>query len=286
MTATYLVFGDLHGRVLPAFKLAMAWERDHGVVVTGLLQVGDLGYFPDTSRLDKATARHAREDPMELGTLLVSEPSDEADEIFYGDQVPPECLWFTAGNHEDHEDLLNKRSGAGSHADSFVVDQYCRVRCIADGRVETIPGAVRVGALWGIDYESPRKRPKTPELARIRHKATVSLACSEFVVLLSHDGPRDAVFPEAGSQDITDILNTVQPAFAFFGHYHSKARQIDGNFGRTQVYHLVGLELRHKGGSAEKGGVGVLTWTGDEVTFEYLDSRWLRTFNRHNWRYR
>ena len=52
--ATYLVFGDLHGRVLPAFRLALAWQRDHGACLAGLLQVGDLGYFPDLSRLDKA----------------------------------------------------------------------------------------------------------------------------------------------------------------------------------------------------------------------------------------
>ena len=45
--ATYLVFGDLHGRVLPAFKLAQAWSREHGVALAGLLQVGDLGDFPD-----------------------------------------------------------------------------------------------------------------------------------------------------------------------------------------------------------------------------------------------
>src|SRR5437763_161350 len=41
--STYLVFGDLHGRVLPAFRLAQAWTREHGVALAGLLQVGDLG---------------------------------------------------------------------------------------------------------------------------------------------------------------------------------------------------------------------------------------------------
>jgi hypothetical protein len=46
----YLVFGDLHGRILPAFRLAAAWARDHGCPIDGLLQVGDLGYFPDVSR--------------------------------------------------------------------------------------------------------------------------------------------------------------------------------------------------------------------------------------------
>jgi hypothetical protein len=41
--ATYLIFGDLHGHVLPAFKLAQAWAREHDVALAGLLQVGDLG---------------------------------------------------------------------------------------------------------------------------------------------------------------------------------------------------------------------------------------------------
>src|SRR5262245_4902644 len=63
----YLVFGDLHGRVLPAFRLAAAWSREHGTRVEGLLQVGDLGYFPDPCRLDVATLRHALDDPLELG---------------------------------------------------------------------------------------------------------------------------------------------------------------------------------------------------------------------------
>ena len=65
--ATYLVFGDLHGRVLPAFRLAQAWSREHGVALDGLLQVGDLGYFPDPGRFDKATKRHAERDALEDG---------------------------------------------------------------------------------------------------------------------------------------------------------------------------------------------------------------------------
>jgi hypothetical protein len=81
-TATYLVFGDLHGRILPAFRLALAWQRDHRERLTGLLQVGDLGYFPDVSRLDKATRRHAECDPLELGTPLVAVRSRLADAVF------------------------------------------------------------------------------------------------------------------------------------------------------------------------------------------------------------
>src|SRR5207302_5601008 len=91
--ATYLVFGDLHGRVLPAFKLAQAWSREQGVAVDGLLQVGDLG----DSRFDRNTKRHKALDPLEGGMRLVAQPSEEADEVFT-DALCPAALWFTAGN--------------------------------------------------------------------------------------------------------------------------------------------------------------------------------------------
>ena len=48
--ARYLIFGDLHGRILPALRLAMRWEREHGSRLDGLLQVGELGYFPTSPR--------------------------------------------------------------------------------------------------------------------------------------------------------------------------------------------------------------------------------------------
>src|SRR5262245_16507824 len=86
--STYLVFGDLHGRVLPAFKLAQAWSREHGVTLAGLLQVGDLGAFPDESRFDQATKRHAEKDALEGGVRLVVQPSAEADAVFSDEPGP------------------------------------------------------------------------------------------------------------------------------------------------------------------------------------------------------
>lgn len=82
-TFRYPIFGDLHGRILPAFRLAMRGAREYGLRLDGLLQVGDLGYFPDISRLDKATAQHAVDAPRELGTSLVVEPNREAGEVFH-----------------------------------------------------------------------------------------------------------------------------------------------------------------------------------------------------------
>ena len=156
---TYLIFGDLHGRILPAFRLALAWQREHGERVDGLLQVGDLGYFPDATRLDKATKRHAERDPLELGAEDIASPLRLADVIF-SDPDTPQALWFTAGNHEDHEALKSWEHGAGASADDFPVDAYLRVRCLRDGHSATLPGGLRVGALWGIDDQAPNARAR------------------------------------------------------------------------------------------------------------------------------
>jgi hypothetical protein len=217
--ARYLIFGDLHGRILPAFRLAMAWERRHGIRLDGLLQVGDLGYFPDPARLDKATARHAADDPLELGASLVAEPSREADVVFRGEGGPPPPLWFTAGNHEDFDAQAGREGSGGRRSASFAVDAYGFVRCVRDGRVEMLPGPLRVGAVWGIDDRAPNARRRTPERGRIRDRSLTALAGSAFDVLLSHDGPRDAVLAGSGSEGLGALIGLARPSFAFFGHY-------------------------------------------------------------------
>src|SRR6478735_11693733 len=86
--AVFLVFVDLHGRILPAFRFASYWARRTGRTVTALLQVGDMGYFPDISRMDKASIRHAKDDPLELGAMDVATRTDIADRVFDDD---PHC---------------------------------------------------------------------------------------------------------------------------------------------------------------------------------------------------
>jgi hypothetical protein len=283
--ARYLIFGDLHGRILPAFCLAMRWQREHEVRLDGLLQVGDLGYFPEIARLDKATARHAAHDPLELGTSLVVEPNWEGDEVFHGQGGPPPPLWFTAGNHEDFRALAEREQGRGRRDMTFTVDAYGFVRCIRDGRVETLPGPIRVGALWGIDDKAPLARRKTPERGRIRESSITALAGSVFDVLIAHDGPRDAVLVGSGSEGIGALLDLARPSFAFFGHYGNRYGQVGGTTWRTEVYHLAGFEMRRDGACAEAGSVGLLTWEAGAGSFEYLDGSWLRSFTRHNWRH-
>ncbi len=283
--ASYLIFGDLHGRILPAFRLASAWSQEHGVALSGLLQVGDLGYFPDPSRLDKATAKFAAADPLELGSQLVASPTIEADAVFHGEGHDVGRLWFTAGNHEDF-DALNRLDRQERHGSSFAVDAYERVLCIKDGSIANLPGGLRVGALWGIDDMAPNARRRTPERGRIRDSSLTRLAGARFDVLLSHDSPRDAVLANSGSEGITSLLELARPRFAFFGHYGSRFGRVEVNARATEVYSLAGMEMRRNGSVAEAGSVGLLTWAGNEGAFEYLDDAWLRSFTRHNWRHR
>src|SRR5215213_10214336 len=92
--AVFLVFGDLHGRILPAFRFASYWANRAGRDVTALLQVGDMGYFPDPARMDKASLRHAKDDPLELGAQDVAVRTEIADKVFQDDLHQPDGLWF------------------------------------------------------------------------------------------------------------------------------------------------------------------------------------------------
>jgi len=67
------VIGDLHGHLTLAYRLLRRWETENNRVIDCILQVGDLGAFPDPSAVDRETRKFAEKDRDELGfhgTLL------------------------------------------------------------------------------------------------------------------------------------------------------------------------------------------------------------------------
>ena len=56
-----------------------------------------------------------------------------------------------------------------------------------------------------------------------------------------------------------------------------------GDFGRTQVYHLAGMELRRRNLYPEEGCMGLLRWSGGAGQFEYVAADWLMQFPRTQW---
>ena len=230
--ATFLVFGDLHGRVLPAFRLASVWSRDFERPVAGILQVGDLGYFPDPSRLDKATLRHALDDPLELGVQDVASPTELADAVFADPHCPP-GLWFTAGNHEDFDELERLTSSSGRGPD-FVVDAYCMVRCVKDGRVAELSGGLKVAAIWGVDGAGSNRRTNLPGRGYIRPREADELLAESFDVLLCHDAPLDAKRAGYGSEVLASLIHLARPRFVFFGHYKGDGARVEKDYGGTR----------------------------------------------------
>ncbi|MCE9562010.1 MAG: metallophosphoesterase [Planctomycetes bacterium] len=303
---TFLVFGDLHGRVLPAFRFASYWSRRTKRRLDGLLQVGDMGYFPNPATMDKATIRHAKDDPLELGTFDIVQTNPLAKAVFEDDPHCPPGLWFTAGNHEDFKELERLADASGKQPD-FVADAYCRVRGIKDGQVKSLPERstwviepppellaqaaakplpeLRVGAIWGVDGDGPNGRKNLPPRGYIDHRAVDRLAWEEFDVLLSHDAPKDAKRVGYGSEALRALIGVAKPKYAFFGHYGGDGSWVDGEPGETQIYHLAGFELRTREGHPETGSVGVLEQTADGWSFDFIADEDMNPFTRHNWKW-
>jgi hypothetical protein len=102
-------------------------------------------------------------------------------------------------------------------------------------------------------------------------------------VLLTHDGPKDAMGPNCGSDEIEAIIRGAKPAFAFFGHYRGTGSRVEGDFGPTQLYHMAGMELRRRNLYPEEGCMGILRWSNNQGQFDYVDPNWLMGFQRNEW---
>lgn len=268
--------------MLPAFALAKRYQDEFRIQLDGLLQVGDLGYFPDTTRLDSASRQHAARDPLELGISEFNN-TNLATCRFFQKLDPLLRLYFIAGNHEDHELLLRHRRSRDA---AWPVDDFHRLWCIDDGCVVTLPSGLLVAGLWGIDGDAPKARRIRSPRIRIDAAAACSLCDgSAFDILLTHESPRDAILMNSGSQEISSIIKSVQPQLAFFGHYHSCGRLADCHFGGTRVFWMSGLEFRGPGSSAEPMCMGLLSQTGATHEFRYLPSDWLADFTLFNWRH-
>ena len=61
--------------------------------------------------------------------------------------------------------------------------------------------------------------------------------------------------------------------------------RIEKDYGKTEVYHLAGFEMRTRDGHPESGSVGVLEWAEGDGTFAFVPDEELQPFTRHNWKW-
>ena len=282
--ARVAVLGDLHGHLTLAYTLLRRWEVEHGESIALILQVGDLGAFPTTDRLDRATLRFARKDPDELEFMDYHEGRGDAAEILDPVSESPRRIdartCFVKWNHEDFE-FLEEAGGSRAPAP---VDAFRRIFYMPGGSGHAVGvgrGTLSVETLGGAALEGgPGRDGASPHYTG---REARSLAAKRCDVFLTHDAPYGAVHPGAGSRDVLRPIELMRPRYHFCGHYHEEGRRLDAPDGTES--HLLNEVNSHGRSRLNRGCIGMLTWGGGAAgSFELLDEPWMAGYTRESYR--
>ena len=221
-----LAVGDCHGRLSDLYYSALALEDERlgGRPLDLLVQVGDLGVWPDPARLDRATQKHG-----ETGDFARWASEQRA---------APRPTLFVAGNHEDFDYLV--QHGANPLVPGLTFLPWGAVTTFAArGRVLRIGG---LGGCYGAsDYprgalHGRRRRHYTrAEIDRL-----IAQAQPPIDILLLHDAPAGVLADPAqgaptrrkhvsDSLGLDELITAVSPGICLTGHFHvGSDRQIAG----------------------------------------------------------
>ncbi len=252
------VLGDVHGALDAMYEAVRLFEEKHSLRVAGVLQVGDMGVFPDPAKLDRATWKHAREDPTELG----------AADYVSGKKRATHPTWFVRGNHEDFEFLMQRKNRC--------IDPYGLIHHVFGGPITITSGGehVRLAGLGGIEERGGgsgdlgtkfgHTRGHSPQrwkyISQRELDELSALREGDVDALLTHDGPMGYFLGWAGigSETIRGLIQRLQPHYHFFGHYGpdwSRANRV-AQIGRTRSILLNQLDVYTL--PRRDGGMGIL----------------------------
>jgi len=287
----FAVFGDIHGRIALMYTLAFLWENESGIKLSGLLQVGDMGAFPNPCKIDDATQRYAEIDPDELGFHKFCTRTEEG-EFYLGRPNTPNT-YFIRGNHEDFDYL-------GSIYRPETLDPWQRLHFIPDGQQITLfknsDNQHIIGGFGGIQprieqrMRGKKAREKYRKARRHIDPRFFSEAKSAFnnsekiSILMTHAGPQCPEL-QCGSTYLTELAQRIMPKVHLFGHHH----QIIGPCQGPGNSLLVGLEHLYfeKNGELKKGAWGILTLSGKSANFSFSSPKnlpFLKTVKRDTYR--
>ncbi len=211
--------GDVHGQVFHALALVTQWQQETGRQLDLLLQVGDMGAYPDPSRMDAASLRYLAAEPSQADfSRLLRLEGTQAAQAHALRRSLASPIYFIRGNHDDVAWLgaLPCEDATGTAA----VDPFDLLRYVPDGVVLSSDG-LQIACLGGI--ESPEEDaageaaidPHAYRTLRERTAGTLD-------VLLTHDAPYGVSVGYhgqiQGSRLITDLLETIQPRYHVAGH--------------------------------------------------------------------
>jgi len=253
------VFGDVHGNLGGMYELCQGWEKENRQQIDLVLQTGDMGLWGSFEHMDKATRKHFAKDESELAAAA----------YLSGEKTAPIETWFIHGNHEDFSLLCHKEGGA--------IDPGGKIIFLASGSVREFhkeQQRLRVAALGGMEYrfgkypipsnQRVQKYLYPPCLDRLREESP------KVDVLLLHDAPLNKglrnKFP-TGSKRLTELIETIRPCFAFYGHYDDPPEPF--RLGRTSC---AGMNFtKAKRIPHRDGAMGILqTWLSAGWKFHFV----------------
>ncbi|MCI0776981.1 MAG: metallophosphoesterase [Chloroflexi bacterium] len=265
--------GDVHGRVYHMLAAVLELQERLGDPLDLVIQVGDLGAFPDLELLDESTKRWAEQDPSELHfSHLLNVDGSLAEHLRAARQQLKRPIHFLRGNHEDQGWLAGLRPNSGDV--SVAVDPFDLVHYVPDGNVLDY-GGFRIGYLGGVEYGAePHTKIEPEAVDRIDEVGWLDL-------LVTHDGPygigKGYSGQPQGSQVLTDLVARRQPCHLVGGHYH----QMNGpkRYGDT-IYHCVASLFPGRQDAAPllDGCLAVLDTEAN--TFDFVTDGWLRDFGK------
>lgn len=209
--------GDTHGRVFHALAAVTTWQIQTGKQFDLLIQIGDLGAFPDIARLDPATNRYLAADPAEadFSRLLQAEGKYKEALAYLRDQIATP-VYFIRGNHEDFAWLA--QISAEKETEVVCVDPFDLFYYVPDGTVLSFDG-LRVGFLGGVE-----ERTDEAAIDREAYQLLWSLGAGMIDVLVTHEGPYGSSVGYHGdihgSKLISELLEQLKPRFQVAGHAH------------------------------------------------------------------
>ena len=267
------IFGDLHGNILLALQCCARWQQKTGQQLDLILQVGDLGVFPDRTRFDRATRRHSERNPavfsfQDFFTAEHPKITTVLEEL----SCP---LLFVRGNHEDHAWLDIREHQFPDPC--FPVDAYLRLWCLKTGVPYTFQRgeeAISILGIGRIGRPASSEKAKPHYIQPYERQRLEQLSDMPVDILLTHDAPRDRIYPGSGSLEIQQALWRHQPKYHFFGHYGGPAHHRLETNDITHSYHLADLVLSPQQGEPMlgAGSMGLLHWQHrDAHSFELLD---------------
>ncbi|MGH8902477.1 MAG: metallophosphoesterase family protein [Egibacteraceae bacterium] len=270
------LIGDIHGRVFHTLAAVLAWQSVLNEKLDLVIQVGDLGAFPDPDRLDPATSRFAREDPTELDfSRLLNADSELEPVLLDARRQLARPIHFIRGNHEDREwlDELHIRQSAPVSA----VDRFDLFWHVADGTVLDFE-SVRIAFLGGIETTDT-----TECIDPEAYRELMMVPAGSIDLLVTHDAPfgigtyRDRI---QGSPMISALVETLQPRYHVAGHYHHMAGP--KTYGETVYLGLSCLlypTQRDPSRSVQPGSLALLDTRNGE--FRHVTEDWLGAVGRN-----